>query len=206
MAFTASTNGLLPPNDYCVNLLEEGALELVKQARGEADFVLVMVHYGTEYVRRPTPEQVKWMEALARAGADVILGCHPHVLQPLAVMEVEGRRVLAAYSLGNFISAQNDQYTDTGMMLSLSFKKESQQVKVIRYWDEVRVEPTWVCRGEGPTFRVISLLDLPVWLEDSDKTEVQQVLRQTRALMPEVNLKEGGGVTVEALVQPLGEI
>jgi Bacterial capsule synthesis protein PGA_cap len=88
----------------------EPALEAVREARGRADLVVVSIHWGNEYQHLPTKRQKDIARSLVDAGCDVILGHHPHVLQPLELLEVHGRKALVAYSLGNFISNQDRMY------------------------------------------------------------------------------------------------
>ena len=88
----------------------EPALAAVREARGKADLVVVSVHWGNEYQRQPTKRQRDIARQLVGAGCDLLLGHHPHVLQPAELMEVDGRKALVAYSLGNFISNQDRMY------------------------------------------------------------------------------------------------
>ena len=88
----------------------EPALAAVREARGKADLVVVSVHWGNEYQRQPTRRQRDIARQLVAAGCDLLLGHHPHVLQPVELMEVDGRKALVAYSLGNFISNQDRMY------------------------------------------------------------------------------------------------
>ncbi len=88
----------------------EPALEAVREARGRADLVVVSLHWGNEYQHQPTKRQRDVALALVEAGCDVVLGHHPHVLQPLELLEAHGRKALVAYSLGNFISNQDRMY------------------------------------------------------------------------------------------------
>lgn len=74
-------------------------LEAVRRARKEADLVIVSVHWGIEYDYRPTERQKNLAHALVDAGADLVVGHHPHVVQPLEFY----RGALIAYSLGNFV-------------------------------------------------------------------------------------------------------
>ena len=80
----------------------------VRQAAMQADLVIVLAHWGMEYQAGPTPAQQALAKALASAGAGVIIGAHPHVLQPLAWLPRPGRadRALVAYSLGNALFDQ----------------------------------------------------------------------------------------------------
>lgn len=92
----------------------EEAAEAVRALRPSVDVLVVSVHWGNEYQRTPSPRQRTGAEALVSAGADLILGHHPHVLQPVAWVEAGGRRGLVAYSLGNFISNQDRTYPAPG--------------------------------------------------------------------------------------------
>lgn len=92
----------------------EVAAEAVRALRPKVDALVVSVHWGNEYQRRPSPRQVAGAEALVAAGADLVLGHHPHVLQPVLWVEAGGRKGLVAYSLGNFISNQDRTYPAPG--------------------------------------------------------------------------------------------
>lgn len=112
VGFTQSTNGLSLPEDSEVMLIQakdETLLQTrIMDAKEIADIVIVNAHWGNEYTHEPTRDQRLLAEKLASWGADVIIGTHPHVIQPVEYIEnPDGRRTLVAYSLGNFISAQN---------------------------------------------------------------------------------------------------
>jgi len=83
--------------------LSARALEAVTAARAEADAVVVLVHWGVEYAAEPGVRQRAWAARLVAAGADLVLGCHPHVLQPVETLTSAGRSGIVAYSLGNFL-------------------------------------------------------------------------------------------------------
>ena len=95
-------------------------------ARQDADAVIVSIHWGYEYQRQPDPAQTRYAEWLFAAGADVVIGHHPHVVQaPSILTRPDGRTVLAAYSLGNFVFDQGqEEGTDQGLALRLVFDKE----------------------------------------------------------------------------------
>ena len=112
LGFTDSTNGLSLPDDSEVILVrasEETRLQQrIIDAKAVADVVVVSAHWGNEYTHEPTDSQRQLARKLASWGADVIIGTHPHVIQPVEYIDNEdGSRTLVAYSLGNFISAQN---------------------------------------------------------------------------------------------------
>lgn len=88
----------------------EPALAAVREARRCADIVVVSVHWGNEYQHSPTRRQRDIARKLVAAGCDLLLGHHPHVLQPVELLTAGGRTALVAYSLGNFISNQDRMY------------------------------------------------------------------------------------------------
>ena len=101
--YTYGTNGIALPQDmpYAVDLLERERVKAdLQRAQEVADFVVVCPHWGTEYVLEETAEQEQWAAFFADNGADLILGTHPHVIEPV---EWEGA-ALVYYSLGNFVN------------------------------------------------------------------------------------------------------
>jgi poly-gamma-glutamate synthesis protein (capsule biosynthesis protein) len=94
-----------------VRPLDPAAAEAaVRQARPLADVVVVSIHWGTEYSHQPTGRQRAVAARLAAAGADLILGHHPHALQPVERIVSGSHQTLVAYSMGNFISNQDRMY------------------------------------------------------------------------------------------------
>lgn len=81
--------------------------EDIREAKENADIVIVFPHWGTEYQSAPSSAQKRFAEEMAAAGADLIIGSHPHVPQPVEwVAAGNGRRALCYYSLGNYVSTQ----------------------------------------------------------------------------------------------------
>jgi poly-gamma-glutamate synthesis protein (capsule biosynthesis protein) len=98
------------------SLDEAGVLDTVKNARGQCDFLVVSIHWGTEYAPAPRSEDVETAHKILEAGASVIVGHHPHVLQPVETYRTaDGRDTVIFYSLGNFLSNQSRTYVD-GLM------------------------------------------------------------------------------------------
>jgi len=94
-----------------VNRLDPGRMvQEVKALAPRVDAVIVSLHWGTEYALSPEAEQVTLAHRLIDAGALVILGAHPHVLQRLEVYGAGSKKGLIAYSLGNFVSNQSRFY------------------------------------------------------------------------------------------------
>jgi poly-gamma-glutamate synthesis protein (capsule biosynthesis protein) len=124
--------------------------KIIKDARQRADAVIVGVHWGVEYTAQPNQRQRDAARRLVAAGADVIVGHHPHVLQPFEWVESGGRRGAVAFSLGNFLSNQDRMYNPSrqplsggdsrdGGMLWVSLKKDLAGALEI----DARAEPIW---------------------------------------------------------------
>jgi len=95
---------------------EAGVLEAIKKARAQCDLLVVSIHWGVEYAPAPRPEDVETAHKMLEAGASVIVGHHPHVLQPVETYKTQdGRNTVIFYSLGNFLSNQSRNYID-GLM------------------------------------------------------------------------------------------
>jgi poly-gamma-glutamate synthesis protein (capsule biosynthesis protein) len=93
-------------------------MEDIRFARRLADVVIVSLHWGIEYQRKPQRRQVEMAHEMIDAGADLVVGSHPHVVQPLE--QYHGHWI--AYSLGNFIFDQHDPPTHHGLMLDVALK------------------------------------------------------------------------------------
>lgn len=95
---------------------ETQVLAAVKAAKAQCDMLVISIHWGTEYAPAPRPEDVDLAHKMLDAGASVIVGHHPHVLQPIETYNTaDGRNAVIFYSLGNFLSNQSRNYVD-GLM------------------------------------------------------------------------------------------
>jgi poly-gamma-glutamate capsule biosynthesis protein CapA/YwtB (metallophosphatase superfamily) len=146
LAYTKSTNGLPVPKDkpYLINRINrEQIAKDIKEAREQgADFVCVSLHFGVEYQRHPDSFQKKTARQALEDGADVILGSHPHVLQPMEKVMINGKEKWIIYSMGNFISNQPGPYTDEGVILYFDVIKDP--VKQQTVLKNVSFLPTYV--------------------------------------------------------------
>ncbi len=133
LAYTYGTNGIPIPKgkDYLVSLIEEKKIikDIAKARKQGADIVTISLHFGDEYQRQPNPQQKQLVENLLKAGADIILGSHPHVVQPYKIFKFPGkngktRKAVAIYSMGNFISGQTQPYTDLGVIFQVTIRKK----------------------------------------------------------------------------------
>lgn len=128
IGITEMTNGLSLPDDSPYEILYASETEkirkLVQAADKQADVVVVSVHWGTEGTYTRTDAQKKLAQQLVDWGADVIFGTHPHVLQKLTYLQGPGgKQCPVIYSLGNFVSAQNEALNMIGGMLEVTMTK-----------------------------------------------------------------------------------
>jgi hypothetical protein len=108
--YTYGTNGIPLPKDmpYAVNyLVKDEVINDIKRAEKEADFTIVCPHWGTEYYRGITDYQKAWSKIFVENGVDLVLGCHPHVIEPIRYVtdKKTGHKMLVYYSLGNFVNS-----------------------------------------------------------------------------------------------------
>jgi len=106
IAYTDMTNGLTVPygKDYLVNVYSDEQAKIdIESVRDKVDVVIVSMHWGEEYTHEPTYSEKREAQYLASLGVDLIIGSHPHVIQPVDFIE----DTLVIYSLGNFVSGQS---------------------------------------------------------------------------------------------------
>ena len=135
LSYTYGTNGIAIPKgkEYCINLIDKDLIkkQLESAKAQNPDVICVSMHWGIEYKLQPNTEQTNLADYLFENGADIILGSHPHVLEPMEKRTVtlsDGTKKdgFVIYSLGNFISAQKDKYTKDSIKLNLKITKHSQ--------------------------------------------------------------------------------
>lgn len=127
--YTYGTNGIPLPKgrEYMVSLLDEDKIEKdLEYAHANADFVVVCPHWGTEYVYQPDSSQKYWAQFFADHDVDLVIGTHPHVIEPVEwVRGADGNFTLVYYSLGNFVSNQNRIPRMLGAMAKVTITKKN---------------------------------------------------------------------------------
>lgn len=139
--YTYGTNGIPIPSDkpYIVNLLDKQKIESqLEKANELADFIVVCPHWGTEYQFQPNEGQKEWAKFFVERGVDLIIGTHPHVIQPVEWVESGENKMLVYYSLGNFISRQDTAKGMVGAMADVTILKDGKGSVSIK---EYGVEP-----------------------------------------------------------------
>jgi poly-gamma-glutamate synthesis protein (capsule biosynthesis protein) len=136
--YTYGTNGMPLPSgkEYMVNLLDkEKVAKDIEYAKTVSDFVIVCPHWGTEYVLQSTQYQREWAQFFADEGVDLVMGTHPHVIEPVEyVQSTDGTKsTLVYYSLGNFVSNQDSINTMLGGMAKVSISNEGGNAHITSY-------------------------------------------------------------------------
>lgn len=138
--YTYGLNGFSTPEgmDYIVDLMNDTTknkiADDISRAKELADFVIVCPHWGTEYTFDPSDEQKEWTAFFAEQEVDLVIGSHPHVVEPVEWVESSsGHKMLVYYSLGNFVSVQYYNFSMLGGMAQVSITKDSSGTYISDY-------------------------------------------------------------------------
>ncbi len=142
-AYTYGTNGMPVPCGCIVNLTDTTKMA-VDFAKVDVDVKIVSIHWGIEYSRLPSDEQRQLAHFMHRNGIDIIIGSHPHVIQPV---EADSNSV-TIYSLGNFISNQRWRYSNGGLLAQIDIEKGTDSNLQFR----LATHPVWVML---PDYKVV---------------------------------------------------
>ena len=155
LACTWGTNGIQDQDHQVLNcfqdtsLIEQQIHELATHR--DIDAVIVTPHWGEEYKLTPNPSQRFLAAKFLNAGALAIIGSHPHVLEPIEKVEVNGSERLIAYSMGNFISGQRGLEKQTSMLLYLGLTRQNNGTVSI---NGVRHVPLYMMEGRASRYTV----------------------------------------------------
>lgn len=126
--YTYGTNGIPVQGDVVVDFInkEQMARDIRQLRDAGADIITVVIHWGVEYVMLPNAEQKQLADFLCKQGVDLIIGGHPHVIQPMEIRHNDeyDKDCLVVYSLGNFISNQKKRDTKGGAMVEVKLQRD----------------------------------------------------------------------------------
>lgn len=172
LAFTYGTNGIPIPSgkEYCINLIDKALIvsQIQKAKEQNVDVISVSMHWGLEYKLTPNDEQKELADFLFKNGVDIILGSHPHVLEPMEKKTVtldDGteKDCFVIYSLGNFISGQNKENTKSTIILNLQLTKHTNgQISI----DSAQYTPLYFHKNSAKDSKKYSLIDIEKNLSD----------------------------------------
>jgi poly-gamma-glutamate capsule biosynthesis protein CapA/YwtB (metallophosphatase superfamily) len=157
--YTYGTNGITVPSPSIVNLIDTIQMKIdLDSARAQkTDAIVVFLHWGSEYQALPNKSQTSVAEFCFRNGAKLVIGAHPHVLQPMEWRKESDQ--LVVYSLGNFVSGQRQRYRDGGGMLFVDLLKVSDSLSSITRIDDAAYELQYVYHNPKNKYVVLPVLD-----------------------------------------------
>lgn len=164
--YTYGTNGIPLPTgkEYCVNLIDKDLIKKqIEQAKNQnVDMIVSCIHWGTEYRTTANSEQEELANFLFENGVDVILGNHPHVLEPMekrtiTLNDSTTKDVFVIYALGNFTADQRDEITRDSAILNLTFTKNIDGTISI---DKVTYIPIYMYKNTNVSTHKFKILDI----------------------------------------------
>lgn len=166
LSYTRGTNTIACPHPWMVNKMRPQHIRRDLLAlKKKTDFCIVALHHGPEYSHIPTQKQKQWAQKLTRWGADLVLGSHPHVVQPM-VRTTDGK--LIVHSLGSLISSRlkKNPLTLAGVILLVRLEKSNEGIVI----EQVSPVPTWVHKKVSENSVCYEVLPLQNVLEDKNHT------------------------------------
>lgn len=153
--YTYGTNVIKVPDDtpYLINILDKERIKSdIEKAKNLADMVVVCPHWGTEYVYEPDNTQKEYTKLFYDLGVDVVIGTHPHVLEPVEVIKEDGNdhEMLVYYSLGNFISSQDAKPRMVGGLAKITLIKDYENDEC--YIEKYELQPVVTQLGEYTSY------------------------------------------------------
>jgi poly-gamma-glutamate capsule biosynthesis protein CapA/YwtB (metallophosphatase superfamily) len=202
--YTYGTNGIPVPEPTVVNLIDTALIraDFLKAKSLGVDEIIAFMHWGLEYQRAPSFQQIWLTQFMQQMGIRIVIGSHPHVLQRMEASfdtdSTEGR--VAVYSLGNFVSNQRPRHRNGAAVVVLHIEKEDGKTNIsnaghILFWVQIAK-----VRG-NQQFRVLPVSkveNIPNFFNDDDKAMFDEFIADSRELFlsenynfPEIKIKEG---------------
>ena len=128
--YTYGTNGLKVNAPLIINYIDSAIIrkDVEKAKSMNVDYIICNMHWGKEYLHLPDSYQKKWEAFCYKVGADMVIGGHPHTVQPIVRKNINNEEHLTVWSMGNFVSNMSVRYTRGGVMIGVSIKKENNKV------------------------------------------------------------------------------
>ena len=189
--YTYGTNGIAVQSPNIVNYIDtvKIAADIVKARERNPDYIIACMHWGDEYKNKENAGQRSLARFLYVNGCHLIIGAHPHVVQPFDRLVVnDSDTVPVAYSLGNFVSNQRERYRNGGITLEVNLVKTDSIVRLV----SCSYEPFWVHRflkDKVSVFRLIPVNDYlrnpsGYTINETNKKLMMQFYNDTRTLLP----------------------
>jgi poly-gamma-glutamate synthesis protein (capsule biosynthesis protein) len=202
--YTYGTNMLVEEVPNIVNRIDTAqiAADIIKAKLLSPDVIIAIMHWGSEYENTQNSEQSELAKFMALRGVNLIIGSHPHVVQPFDKIFVPGSdSVPVIYSLGNFFSNQRERYTNGGIVFEVTLQKNTipkgggSKTKITDYG----YMPFWVYRfnkSSGNVFRLLpeckknASICKQYKIKPENKTAMELFFEDTRRILQKVPIKE----------------
>ncbi|PEJ56285.1 capsular biosynthesis protein [Bacillus sp. AFS002410] len=191
LAYTFGTNGIPVPKgkDYLVNLIDLTKINRdIERAKKISDVVVVAMHWGTEYERMPNNTQKEMAKKLADMGVQIIIGNHPHVLQPPAwITGKTGNKSIVFYSLGNYLSAQDEIYELIGGLATVDVVKTQKNKDVKIELTNPSFFPTYNYYRDNRNFKIMSLENINEVNLKNGKLRYEEIMKHMRTYIKDLH-------------------
>lgn len=201
--YTYGTNGLSVAAPLIINYIDSVIIkkDIAKAKSLNAEYIICNMHWGTEYTPLPNSYQKLYEKMCYRAGVDMVIGGHPHVVQPIEKKVIGNAEKLTVWSLGNFVSNMQIRYTRGGVMVGASVEKIKGKVLL----GDVKHHLVYVMkREEGAITPFYILPDFdynvyrPGFISPLEATRMKEFFDDSRKLYGD----ENKGAVVESIVDP----
>jgi poly-gamma-glutamate capsule biosynthesis protein CapA/YwtB (metallophosphatase superfamily) len=191
--YTYGTNGLVIEKPYIINRIDTAVIQedLDRARQANPDYIIVTLHWGEEYQRAENATQQKLAAFIFKHGADIIIGSHPHVIQPIKNYATDSTGLkMVVFSQGNYVSNQRAQYKDGGIMVELNLEKVADSTRLAGF----SYMPTWVYRKDKGTKSTFYIVPVSLWEKDStlfdfsdaDRSKITRFAKDTREMLQNV--------------------
>lgn len=191
--YTYGTNGLEVAKPLIINYIDSTVIKADVQKAKDlgADYIVCNMHWGTEYKFLPNSYQKTYEQLCYRIGVDMVIGGHPHVVQPIEKKEINGEDKLTVWSLGNFVSNMQTRPTRGGLMVGATIEKNDDKIDI----KEAHYYLVYVMKkSEGKVTQYYILPDFdynasdPNFIDDQNTTHYKNFMTDSRKLFEEHNI------------------
>ena len=206
--YTYGTNGIPVPSPSVVNQIDTALIhkDLIKAKKQKTDAIIVFFHWGSEYMTEPNFQQKALAELCFKHGAKLVIGSHPHVLQPMQWRKQED--VLVAFSLGNFVSGQRLRFRDGGAIVNVELEKvtlsDSTYNTTIK---NASYDLEWVYKDASKDSYILPLRDFEydsaLIKEKINRELLQQFAKDSRSLFDKNNINVIESPVLDSVYQVL---
>jgi poly-gamma-glutamate synthesis protein (capsule biosynthesis protein) len=130
--YTYGTNGITVAAPLIINYIDSAVIkkDIEKAKKLGAEYIICTMHWGTEYQTLPNAYQKNYEKYCYELGVDMVIGSHPHVIQPMQQKTVNGKQKLTVWSMGNYVSNQRDRYKNGGLMVGTTLQKKEGEIAI----------------------------------------------------------------------------